>query len=73
MNKWTWIWTGWIVLIIASFFGFEITAIVTNGTTLSHFTWNVTAEFPLLPWLGGVLAGGLAVHFWWSGNPNNPT
>jgi uncharacterized membrane protein len=40
---------------------------MTDTPTLSQTVWHASEVFPLLPWLGGVLMGGLAVHFWWRG------
>lgn len=64
--NWYTIWTAWLLCLIASFAVLEGYALYSNGLTLSRFTWIVTKDWPLMPWLCGVLAGGLAVHFFWT-------
>ena len=64
--NWYWIWTGWLLSLIGSFAVLEGVAIAKGGVTLSHFVWVTSKEWPMLPWVGGVLVGGLAVHFWWT-------
>src|SRR5262245_25604984 len=63
----SWIWAGWIIFLIVSFAAFEAFAIATRRMTLSRFVWTASKNFPLLPFIAGLLAGGLAVHFWWGG------
>jgi hypothetical protein len=63
----TWIWTGWLFALVASFAALEAYAIIKNKKTLSRTVWTWSKNFPLLPWIAGVLCGGLAVHFWWGG------
>ena len=63
--NWYWFWSGWLLFLIASFSAAEGYAIYTGGVTLSQFTAEVSAAWPLMPWVCGVLVGGLAVHFWW--------
>lgn len=64
-----WTWAGWVVLIAASFAIMEGWALVHSRPTLSRSVWTWSKNFPLLPFLAGLLAGGLAVHFWWMGAP----
>lgn len=64
-----WVWAGWLVLLIVSFAVMEGWALMTNRPTLSRSVWTWSANFPLLPFFAGLLAGGLAVHFWWMGAP----
>lgn len=33
--------------------------------TLSHWIYTIGSKWPLSIWLMGMLAGGLAVHFFW--------
>jgi hypothetical protein len=61
------VWIGWLIVLVVSFGVFETYALVNNKITLSRFIWGVSKAFPLLPWIAGVLCGGLAVHFWWGG------
>lgn len=63
----SWVWTAWLVALVISFAVFEGWALRTGRTTLSRFTWNLSKAWPPLPWVCGVIAGGLAVHFWWIG------
>lgn len=63
------VWVCWLILFIVTFAIFETWALLTNGLTLSMFTWHVSEEWPPIIWLCGVLAGGLAVHFWWHWAP----
>ena len=54
-------WLGAIALLL----GYEAYALATGRTTLSRQMVAWTRAWPLLPFLGGLVAGGLAVHFWW--------
>ena len=63
----TWVWAAWLFAFAASFAAFEAYAIIKGKQTLSRTVWAWSKNFPLLPWVGGVLCGGLAVHFWWGG------
>lgn len=38
--------------------------------TLSRWIYNLGQTWPLSIWLMGMLAGGLAVHFFWHWDPN---
>lgn len=66
----TMIWVGWILTIIISFAVFETYALKTGRTTLSRFTYNCSQSWPLLPFLLGLIVGGVAVHFWWHWCPD---
>lgn len=59
------VWTAWLLAIIVSFAVFEGYALKKDRTTLSRFTYNVAKAWPLLPFVLGLVAGGLAVHFFW--------
>lgn len=61
------VWVGWVIVIAVSFGGFEAFAIKTKRPTLSRTVWNITAAWPPLGWVAGVLAGFLACHFFWPG------
>ena len=61
----TWVWVGWLLVIVASFAAFEGYALHTGRTTLSRFTWTISQKWPPMPFVLGLIAGGLAVHFWW--------
>lgn len=67
MMKGSWKWAAWLLLIVVSFSLMEGWSLYDNTSTLSRFVWNITAAFPLFPWIAGAITGGLAVHFWWGG------
>lgn len=63
----------WTVLIVAFVILFaigETYALNRNKTTLSRYVVNACKAWPLLPFLLGMLVGGLAVHFWWPWCPD---
>jgi len=62
-----WFWVFWVLFIAVSFAVAEGYAIKTGRVTLSATVWKITRAWPLLPFVAGLLAGGLAVHFWWIG------
>ena len=64
-----WFWAFWIVSIAVTFAIAEGWALKTGKRTLSASVWTWSAHFPLLPFIAGLLAGGLAVHWWWMGAP----
>lgn len=68
-RKFPLIWTAFLLAFIVAFAVIETWAIMTGGTTLSRYTYEVTAAFPLLIFILGGVAGGLAVHFWWHWSP----
>jgi hypothetical protein len=70
--NWYWVWTVWLLALIASFSVLEGLAIAKDGVTLSRYTAVLSQHWPLLPWLCGVIVGGLAVHFWWHWDPHLP-
>lgn len=49
---------------------YEAWALRSGRRTLSRMMWEATRAWPLLPWLVGVVCGGLAVHFWWPWCPS---
>ncbi len=61
------VWTVWLLLIVASFAGFEGFALANKRTTLSRYIWTLSKAWPPFPWLAGVITGFLACHFWWGG------
>ena len=64
--KWATAWTVWLVILVVSFGFLEGYAIHTGGTTLSAYVWHLSKGWPPLPFVAGLVAGGLAVHFWWT-------
>lgn len=65
------IWTIFIVGFVVIFAIIEGWAIATGGTTLSRYTWELSKSWPLMPFVLGLVSGGLAVHFWWHWDPEN--
>lgn len=64
----SWYWTFWLFgTVLMGFVGGEAYALWKGKTTLSRYVWTISKNFPLFPWIAGVLTGGLAVHFWWGG------
>jgi hypothetical protein len=67
------VWLLWWAWVLVSVFGtfaiFETLALQTGGLSLSMFTWQLGAKFPLAIFafglVIGLLVGGLAVHFYW--------
>jgi hypothetical protein len=45
--------------------GYEFFALNTGRKTLSRQMWEWTCAWPLMPFLWGLVTGGLAVHFFW--------
>ncbi len=70
MSSWTWVWPLWILALITSFAVFEYVALTTGRTTLSRWVWNASKAWPPLVFVAGLIAGGLAVHFWWHWCPD---
>ena len=68
-RKFPLIWTGFLLGFIALFAILETWAIMTGGTTLSRYTYEITKAWPPLIFLLGMIVGGLGVHFWWHWNP----
>lgn len=60
-----WVWSGWLVFLVLSFAVFEAWALAHHQLTLSQYTYDLSKAWPLLPFVAGMLSGGLAVHFWW--------
>ncbi len=58
------IWTIWIVAVVVSFATFEIWASVTGGTTLSRYVWELSKEFPPLPFALGALGVWFCIHIY---------
>lgn len=62
-----WVWSSWLLLFVVSFAGLEGYALYDHTSTLSRFVWDLTAEFPPLPFIAGFVSGFLCCHFWWGG------
>jgi len=76
-RRFPWIWTAFLLAFVVVFAIIEGWALATGGTTLSRYTYELSKDWPVLPFvLGDVLGtvtGGLAVHFWWRWNPDDTT
>jgi len=60
------VWTLWLCGSLAAFTVFETYALRTGNETLSAFVRKISAEWPPIVFLLGMIVGGLAVHFWWT-------
>ena len=61
-------WTIYVFILLPVVFAIgETYALMTGRQTLSRYIWTLSKNFPLFPWIVGVLVGGLAVHFFWGG------
>lgn len=61
-----WRWTLWFLAVVVSFGVLEGAAVVSGSfPTLSASIWAVTAFWPPLPFLFGLVVGFLACHFFW--------
>jgi hypothetical protein len=61
------VWVSWLLAVVISFGVLEAMALNTHRwETLSHFVWEVSAAFPLINVVYGMIFGGLAVHFFWT-------
>jgi hypothetical protein len=58
-------WTVFFILMVLGFAGGEAWAIWKGKQTLSRYVWDVSCDWPPLPWVVGVLTGAVATHFWW--------
>lgn len=64
---WYWTWGGWALAFVVSFACLEGYALYSpTGMTLSRVVYNASLAWPFLM---GLVAGGLAVHFWWHWTP----
>ena len=63
------IWTAFLLGFIILFGVFETWALMTGGTTLSRYTYEVTKAWPPMIFILGFVSGGLCVHFWWHWSP----
>ena len=59
-------WGLFILGFVVVFAVAETYAIRTNRATLSRTVWEATQNFPLLPFIVGLIFGGLGVHFFWT-------
>lgn len=61
------VWLLWFIAIVVTFALFEGYALTHNKKTLSRVIWDLTKGWPPLPFIFGLVVGGLAVHFFWIG------
>lgn len=68
----TWWYVGWTALNLAWVIGFAVLegwAIKKGGLTLSMYTWILSQAWGPMPFVLGLIVGGLAVHFYWHWMP----
>ena len=53
------------LLAVALLLGYEAFALWTGRRLLSHMVVYASRRWPPLPFVVGLVVGGLAVHFWW--------
>ena len=66
--------TPWIIgaigaILFFAYFEWRAFKYPTRQNTLSRWIYNMGQTWPLSIWLMGMLAGGLAVHFFWHWAP----
>lgn len=66
----TYYWTAVIVLPLIAFAIGETYAFKNNQLTLSRYVVNASRAWPLLPFVLGLILGGLGVHFFWPWCPD---
>lgn len=60
------IWAAWLLVpVLCGFAVLEGYALANGKPTLSECVWLATKTWPPLPFVVGVIVGGLAAHFWW--------
>lgn len=65
MDVTVWMWLVWAGLSAVVFALLERRALQGHGITLSMTVWRISKAFLPVIFLMGMMAGGLAVHFWW--------
>jgi hypothetical protein len=66
-RKWmVWYWPAWFVVCVITFGIAEGYALTHHGMTLSEWVWRAQRAWPLFEGLYMLIAGGLAVHFFWT-------
>jgi hypothetical protein len=58
-------WTLWLGCILGSFLCIEVYALRRTKWTFSQYVVELTKRWQPTPFIGGIVAGGLAAHFWW--------
>ena len=58
----------WLIA-VGFLLAYEGYALATGKRTLSRMMYDASKAWPLLPYVWGVVTGGLAVHFWWNWCP----
>jgi hypothetical protein len=65
-----WIVGSMVAIVFFAYFEKRAFDFPTSQNTLSRWIYNMGQSWPLSIWLMGMLAGGLAVHFFWHWDPN---
>lgn len=61
----SWVWSSWLVAVVASFAVLEGHAYLYKTQMLTHWVRLATVAWPWTPYVFGATALVLAVHFWW--------
>ncbi len=54
----------WLLAVIG-LLAYQAFALATGRRTLSRMAIEASRVWPLLPFVAGLVVGGLGVHFWW--------
>lgn len=56
-----------VALSVGALVAYELYALANPyaGDTISEYFWKVSDDYPILPFLLGLIVGVLAGHFWW--------
>lgn len=58
-------WSILLIVAVLAILGLEAYTYFTDRTTLSGYVVRFTQDWPLLPFIVGLIVGALAAHFWW--------
>ena len=64
MSEGATLWTALIVGTVSVFLLNEFFALSSGRITLSRYTVQMCRKHPIIPFVIGLIVGGLAVHFW---------
>ena len=62
-----WIFLAFGAAVVFAFSAYEVYALANAepGDTISEYFWYVSRDYPILPFMVGLVAGVLAGHLWW--------
>ena len=66
-----WLFLLIVTLSLVALIAYEIYALANEypGDTISEYFWQVSGQYPILPFFLGIVIGTLAGHFWWQRLP----